>query len=108
MLTFNSLMLATTGVTQPISTSGFYIEYLLGYSVQTTFSGNWDGTVSLNSSNDGVNYTPITGASKAISTSGSVMFNVWQARYQYTQAQFTPGVNPSSGVLSFRIQAKEF
>lgn len=124
MRTYNYIMLGSTSAgvsinsSTTISSSAQPIDYTAwGYALQATFIGSQpQGTLSLLSSNDKINFVQITGSSTqfgaglpsssaATGTSGVVMYNVRSANYQYMKVQFVPS-SASSGQLTATLFSK--
>lgn len=75
-----------------------------GYAVQATYTGSPVGTLAIQASNDGVNWSTITITSTSISGSGSTMFNMSQELYPYAQLIWTP--SSGSGTLYATVYTK--
>lgn len=111
----NSVQVASTGVNQTFTSSAFKIEYGLGYAVQTIYNGVVNGTISLLSSNDGVNFDTISGTPTVISnpaagTTGHFTWNVMQSNYQYVQFGYAASstITNTTGLIRATIVYKGF
>jgi hypothetical protein len=111
----NSMQPATTGVGNTFSSSAQKIEYGLGYCVQAVYTGNINGTISLNASNDGLNFSTISGTPTVIippgaGSTGNFLWNVQQANYLYTQFAFaaSSSLQSSTGTLRAVLVSKGF
>ena len=109
MRTFPYVLFSSTGMAQNYASSGLKIDYTLGYSVQAVYGGpNPRGTISLNASNDNVNWAQIANSSFLITgTSGSYMWNIWTANYDYMQFQFASSA-ASSGTMLVNLDSTGF
>jgi len=75
---------------QIVNESGITSSYTFAYNasnldkmaIQAIITGG-NGTVSLQASNDGVNYSPITGASQTFTGSTAVMFDITAFSYKW-------------------------
>jgi hypothetical protein len=111
----NSLLPASTGVGHNLSSSAQKIAYNFGYAIQAIYTGNLNGTMSLNASLDGVNFSPITGTNVVISppgagTTGNFIWDVQSPNYFYTQFAFaaSSSMASSAGTMRAILTSKGF
>lgn len=101
---------ATTGIAGSYSTSGFYIGLTTQCAVQALYTGNINGTLSLSSSNDGVNYDVITGSTTGINqnfngSTGHMTWNIPFPGYSYILGNWV-NASASTGMLAFNLYSK--
>lgn len=95
---------STTALTQNQSSSAQKIDYTIGYSVQANLSGsNGRGTLSLQASIDGTNFAEVQNSSVLMSSSGTYVWNVMSANYDYVRFNLasSAGANGSLTVLFY-------
>lgn len=99
---------ATTGVGTNFSTSAYNIQYYHGYAVQAIYTGGTRGTASIQVSNDGVNFSTVTGSTQVLSGAGNFIWNVTDAYYKYAQFNWASTGAASTGTMSIYFMAKGF
>lgn len=108
MRTYPLLWLSSTSMSQDLASSAQKIDYTVGYSVQAVYTGSSPrGTMSLLASNDGQNFATITDSPTTISSSGTFVWNIISANYDYTQFRFASSAG-SVGSLSVNFYSKGF
>jgi hypothetical protein len=72
------------------------LDQMFGYSLQIIFTGNPNGTLKLQGSNDSVqlikdpvNWTDIQGSSVVITASGNTVYNVTDVMYNWVRVVYT-------------------
>lgn len=75
-----------------------------GYAVQATYTGSPVGTLSIQASNDGSNWSTITITVTSINGAGSTMFNMSQELYPYARLVYTK--TSGSGTLLATVYTK--
>lgn len=95
--------ITVTDLTQAFNSSAFLIEHIYGYSVQISFTGNFDGTFKLQTSND-IGVTPnqqpthwntLLNSSAAVVAGAyggeaGIMWNVERSFYRWFRIVYTP------------------
>ena len=92
---------ATSSIARDYPSSAQSIDFTFGYSVQATYTGiQPQGTLSLLSSNDDVNFVTIRGSSAYIAgaSSGTTIWNVRWPNYDSMRVNFS-STSASSGNL---------
>lgn len=103
-----SEILSNTSAAVDLTSVPVQIEDLTVYGVQVTFSGgagNLVGTLSLEASNDGVTYIPISGSSQPVTASTNHYWNVADAAYRWFRAvwDYTSG----TGNVTMNVTIKQ-
>ena len=89
-----------------VTSSAVQLDYTVGYSIQAAFTGTPSGSLKLQASVDGTNYSDITDTSTTIAAAGSFLWNVADPNYDYVRLVYTR--TGSTGVLSATIFSKGF
>ena len=103
-----SLLTENQNIILPVTTSSnqsskvINIQQLSGYSVQTTFTGSPSGTLTINGSNDGINFSVVQ--TQAVSSSGTYLYNTYNVHYIYVQVNW---VGSGTGTITSIFTAKD-
>jgi Flp pilus assembly protein TadG len=82
--------------------SGIDLGDFVMYSVQASFTGSdVAGTFKLQASNDGTNFTDISGATASVTSSGTALLNVENAGYRFVRADWTYTSGTGNITLTF-------
>lgn len=87
------------------TSAGVDLSDSVNFSVQSSFTGtDVAGTFKLQASNDNSDYIDITGASDAVSSSGTALLNVENAGYRYVR--FDWAYTSGTGNITVTVVAK--
>lgn len=75
------------------------VGYSPGCAIQAVFTGTPNGTLTLQASLDGINYSTVGGSTQAIAAAGSFLYNISGVYYPFLELKFVPG-GGSVGVLN--------
>lgn len=92
---------SSTAMTADRSTASFSMEHMIGVSCQTVWSGGATpvGNIKLQASNDGTNWSDVSGATSAVgANSGVGFFNFDGAHFRYGRVYFA--FTSGNGTLS--------
>lgn len=115
------LTLNTTVMNTTITSNGFSLYQIFGYSIQVVFTGTPTGTFKLQASSDPVpqadplypvpiHWTDITDSPYSVTAAGDYMWNVSDVQYNYVRLVYTDtsGGTSTAVITSARINAKGF
>lgn len=82
------------------------LDSYYGSAIQAVYTGSPVGTLKLQASIDGTNYSDITASSQSITASGSFLWNITANFYRYVRVVWT--ATSGSGTLVCTILAKGY
>jgi len=89
-----------------ITSDAINLESMIGYAIQTIYTGTPAGTIKIQASIDGVTYSDIASTSQVIAAAGSYIWNMQEGIfYRYAKVVFTSAAG-SAGALTVWMNVK--
>lgn len=91
-----------TTTDQPVTTPIVNLSGMRGFSVQVAQTGTGNSVLKLQASNDGINFTDITGATLAIADTDVGIMEYNEPNFHYARAVITPDASLALRILVVR------
>jgi len=113
-----SLALSGTDMTTTITSDPIWLAHIVNFSIQAVFTGTPNGAFTLQGSNDEgsksndvtnaviTNWSTVDSSSKAVTSSGSVLYNIENAGYRWVRLVWTDTSSGASTITSCRSNVK--
>lgn len=104
MKIFEYQLVTNQSMTSNFTSPSQQMTYMINACIQAVFTGTPNGTLSLQVSNDNVNYTTYTGSSTAITGAGSFAWLIGDIGFPWVQVVYS--ASSSTGTLSITVNGK--